>query len=150
MTISGAKVPPVGTMRRSRRDWPRFVRRLTGGLFVWAGGIHVGLLSADPGVYRHFADAALFPFVRQGWADVFMADPRWWALALAAAETAAGGLLLTRGRAIAWGWSAVIVFHILLMLFGFGFWMWSLPVLVLLVWTSRADRGAWRAPRTRH
>lgn len=122
----------------------RTARRTVGGLFLWTGGIHVGILSADPTTYRHFADQALFGFVTRGWAEAFMAQPRLWALTLAIAETAAGVLLLTRGRAVAVGWAAVIVFHALLMLFGFGFWLWAVPALVLLSILAWADRGEWQ------
>jgi hypothetical protein len=121
---------------------------VVGGFFLWTGGIHVGLLSADPTVYRHFADAALFGFVSRGWASVFMAEPRLWAAALALAETVAGALLLTRGRGVAIGWAAVIVFHALLLLFGFGFWLWSVPALVVLSALAWADRSEWRSVTT--
>lgn len=119
-------------------------RRIVGGLFLWGSGIHIGIAAADPSTYRHFADGGLFGFVRQGWANIFMADARAWALALACAELAAGVLLLTRGRAVATGWAAVIVFHVLLMLFGFGFWLWSLPALAVLCRLAWTDRVEWQ------
>ncbi|GAB7006659.1 hypothetical protein JCM18899A_41320 [Nocardioides sp. AN3] len=128
---------------------PRVGRRIVGGFFVWTGGIHVGILAADPSTYRHFADQALLGFVSRGWSDVFMAQPRLWALALAIAETAAGVLLLTRGRAVAVGWCAVIVFHALLLLFGFGFWLWAVPAIVVLSTLAWADRAEWRRAGTR-
>ena len=121
----------------------RIGRRVVGGLFLWGGGVHVGILAADPSTYRGFADAALFGFVRDGWAEVFMAHPRAWAMALALAEMTAGILLLARGRAVLAGWAAVIVFHLLLMLFGFGFWLWCLPALATLSVLATADRAEW-------
>src|SRR6478609_3221989 len=45
-------------------------RLLVGGLFLTTGGVHLGLVAADPEVYRHFADAGIFPFVRDGWRSV--------------------------------------------------------------------------------
>lgn len=124
---------------------PRTARRVVGGFFLWTGGIHVGLLSADPTVYRHFADQALFDFVSRGWAEVFMAQPRAWAMALAMGETIAGALLLTRGRAVAIGWAATVVFHGLLLLFGLGFWLWAVPALAALSTIAWADRSEWLA-----
>jgi hypothetical protein len=97
------------------------------------GGVHVGLVAARPQVYRHFADGALFGFVRSGWRDVFMANPTMWGLALAAGETAIGVLLLRRDRWANLGWGAVIGFQLALMLFGWGFWLWSVPALAILV-----------------
>ena len=117
---------------------------MVGVFFIWTGGIHVGILSADPTAYRHFADQALFGFVSRGWADVFMAQPRIWAGALAIGETVAGVLLLTRGRAVAIGWAATIVFHALLLLFGYGFWLWAVPALAVLSTVAWADRTEWR------
>src|SRR3954447_15537116 len=118
MTIAARSGPSPADMLAVPRI-PIIGRRVVAALFLWSGGIHVGLLSADPEIYRRFADRALFPFVRDGWAEVFMAQPRAWALALAFAETVTGILLLTRGRAVAAGWVGVIVFHVLLLLFGF-------------------------------
>lgn len=82
------------------------------------GGVHLGIVAADTGFYRHFADGALFSFVRHGWADVFMVTPVFWGLCLAL---------------------GVIAFHVLLMLFGFGFWLWCVPALCLLVPLARKD-----------
>lgn len=103
------------------------------------GGVHLGLVSADPEVYRHFADHGLFPFVRDGWQSIVMAAPRVYGLLLMAGEVTAGALLLAGGRAARVGWAAVIVFHVLLMLFGWWVWAWSLPALALLVTLARRD-----------
>ena len=43
---------------------------VVGGLYLVAAGSHVGLVSADPSVYRSFADRGLFAFVRSGWIGV--------------------------------------------------------------------------------
>jgi hypothetical protein len=114
-------------------------RELVGGFYLVMGGVHLGLVSADAEVYRHFADHGLFPFVRDGWQQVVMAEPAVWGLLLMVGELTLGTLLLVGGRAAPWGWCGVIAFHVLLMLFGFGFWLWSVPALVLLVHLARRD-----------
>lgn len=112
---------------------PRLGRSLVGGLFLLTGGIHLGIVAADTAFHRSFADQALFPFVRNGWSDVFMATPVFWGLCVFAGETALGTMLLIGGRTAKLGWIGVLVFHALLMLFGFGFWLWSVPALAVLV-----------------
>jgi hypothetical protein len=116
-------------------------RQLVGGFFLTMGGVHLGLVCADPQIYRHFADAGLFPFVRDGWSDIVMAAPAVWGLLLMTGEIVLGALLLVGGRAARWGWYGVIAFHLLLMLFGLGFWLWSIPALVLLVALARHDHA---------
>jgi hypothetical protein len=51
-------------------------RPIVGAFFIAMGGVHIGVVGADPETYRHFADQALFGFVRDGWSEVFMADQR--------------------------------------------------------------------------
>lgn len=114
-------------------------RLVVGGFYLSMGGVHLGISAADPQAYRPFADAALFAFVRNGWADVFMANPRFWGLCLFAGETVLGVLLLTGGRAAKVGWCGVIAFHVLLMLFGFAAWLWCIPALAVLVTLARRD-----------
>ena len=114
-------------------------REVVGGFYLVMGGVHLGLVSADAEVYRHFADHGLFPFVRDGWQQVVMAEPAVWGLLLMVGELTLGTLLLVGGRAAPWGWCGVIAFHVLLMLFGSGFWLWSVPALVLLVLLARRD-----------
>src|SRR4051812_44605091 len=97
-----------------RRHWGGPV---VGGFYLSMGGVHLGLVAADTETYRHFADAGLFAFVRDGWQEVFMAHPAMFGLALAAGETALGALLLIGGRYAVLGWAGVIAFHLLLMLF---------------------------------
>lgn len=115
--------------------------RSVGGFFLTMGGVHIGIVAADTETYRHFADRALFGFVRSGWAEVFMATPVLWGLLLAAGEIAMGYLLLRGGRPAQVGWVSVVLFHVLLMLFGWGFWSWSVPALFVLVRGARTD---WR------
>ncbi len=114
-------------------------RTVVGAFFLVMGGVHLGLVAGDPQIYRHFADGALFPFVRDGWASIVMAAPAVYGLLLMAGEVTAGALLLTGGRAARVGWAAVIVFHVLLLLFGWWFWLWSVPALALLVTLARRD-----------
>ena len=111
---------------------PRVGGSLVGGLYLVTGGVHLGIVAADPGVYRHFADNALVPFVRDRWADVFMAAPTFWGLSLMAGEIGLGTLLLLGGRWAKAGWTGVIAFHVLLVLFGIGFLLWSIPMLCLV------------------
>ena len=122
-----------------RRHWGGPV---VGGFYLSMGGVHLGLVAADPETYRHFADQGLFGFVRDGWLDIFMAYPEIFGLLLAAGETGLGIMLMLGGRAAAYGWAGVIAFHLLLMLFGFGIWLWCLPALVLLVHLARHDTSA--------
>lgn len=128
------------------RRHPQLARTIVGGFFLSMGGVHLGIVFADPQTYRHFADAALLPFVRDGWADVFMAAPVAWGLGLCAGETVIGALLLARGRAAKVGWCTAIAFHMLLMLFGWGFWLWSVPVLAALLVLARSDWPSLTAP----
>jgi hypothetical protein len=121
-----------------RRHWGGPV---VGGFYLSMGGVHIGLVAADTGVYRHFADAALFSFVDDGWQHIFMAHPAVFGMLLAVGEIVLGTLLLLGGRSATVGWVGVITFHVLLMLFGFGIWMWSLPVLPLLVYLARHDNS---------
>ena len=106
-------------------------RMLIGGFYLSMGGVHLGIVAADPELYRPFADQALFAFVRDGWADIFMAHPQLWGLAMFAGETALGVLLLGGGGSAKLGWTGVIAFHLLLMLFGFAAWVWAVPALLL-------------------
>jgi len=117
----------------SHVDRVPLMRHLVGGFFLVMGGVHLGLATGDPQVYRHFADGALFPFVSDGWQDIVMTNPSLYGLLLMTGEVVLGTCLLVGGRALAAGWAGVIGFHLLLMLFGFGFWAWSVPVLALLV-----------------
>ena len=127
------------------RPWPRtpwhraLGRQLVGGLFLVTGGVHLGLVAADPTVYERFADQGLFGFVREGWHEIVMANPATWGLMLMAGEILLGTLLLVGGRAAIWGWCGVITFHVLLLPFGFGFWLWSIPALILLVLLARQE-----------
>jgi hypothetical protein len=114
---------------------------LVGSFFLVMGGVHLGLVAADPQVYRHFADHGLFAFVRDGWQTIVMAAPAIYGLLLMAGEITAGTLLLVGGRAARIGWVSVIAFHVLLMSFGWWVWAWSVPVLAILVVLARHDLG---------
>jgi hypothetical protein len=115
-------------------------RRVVGGFYLSMGGVHLGIVAADPNTYTGFAEAGLFGFVREGWSQVFMADPALWGACLFLGETILGIALLAGGRAARLGWYGVIVFHVLLMLFGFWVWLWSLPAITVLVLLARRDR----------
>ena len=128
------------TAVRLRRHWGGPV---VGGFYLSMGGVHLGIVAADPQTYRHFADSGLFGFVREGWHEIFMASPEVFGLLLAAGETVLGVLLLFGGRAAFVGWAGAIAFHLLLMLFAFGM---CIPALALLVLLARQDTTA-RWPR---
>jgi hypothetical protein len=114
-------------------------REMVGGFLLTMGGVHLGIVAADPSTYQGFADHGLFPSVRDGWSDIVMADPAFWGLLAMAGEVICGVLLLIGGRAARVGWVAVIVFHLLLMLFGWWVWAWSVPALAVLVSLARRD-----------
>lgn len=118
---------------------PERVRRFVGCFYLSMGGVHVGVVAADPELYRHFADAAPLDVVSTGWREIFMAEPALWGLVMAAGETVLGALLLSSGPRVRLGWVGVVGFHVLLMLFGWGYWLWSLPVLAVLVPTAARD-----------
>jgi hypothetical protein len=136
MTVLETQRPAVSTAPRTPS---RLGRTLVGGFFLVMGGVHLGLVAADPEVYRHFADNGLFPFVQSGWQDIVMAAPAVYGLLLMAGEITAGTLLLVGGRAARIGWAAVITFHVLLLVFGWWVWAWSVPALVLLGWLAVRD-----------
>lgn len=141
MTLAPAA--PLTPTRLARRPvHPALGRTVVGGFFLVMGGVHLGLVSADPEVYRHFADHGLFGFVRNGWLDIVMAAPAVYGLLLMAFEITAGALLLAGGRAARVGWAAVIGFHVLLLVFGWGFWAWSVPALAVLTWLASRDLRA--------
>ncbi|HET8961335.1 hypothetical protein [Nocardioides sp.] len=123
----------------SRARLARRVRRFVGCFYLTMAGINAGIVFADAGSYRHFADASYLPFVTRMWQDVVMAHPAVWGLLLAGGEIVLGTLLLHGGRAAQAGWLGVIAFHLLLMTFGFGIWLWSVPVLALLIPAAHAD-----------
>ncbi|HEX6149751.1 hypothetical protein [Nocardioides sp.] len=113
-----------------------------GGFYLTMGGVHLGLVVADPTVYGPFADGAVFGFVRTGWSEIFMANPVFWGLLVMAGELALGTLLIVGGRAALVGWAGVILFHVALMLFGWGAWLWSVPALAVLVPLALRDLRA--------
>jgi hypothetical protein len=132
--VAATSVPPHVETTATHRG-----RLIVGGFYLSTGGVHLGIVAASTDFYRHFADGALFGFVRDGWSEVFMATPVFWGLCLFLGETLLGVLLLCGGPWARLGWIGVIAFNLLLMLFGFGFWFWSLPALAVLVPLARAD-----------
>jgi hypothetical protein len=115
---------------------PRYV----GWLFLWTSGIHVGIVAAGAAFYRHFADGALVPGLRETWRSVFMGNAPVGGLVVAGGEALVALLLLSAsrtGRRL--GWVGTISFHVALMCFGWGFWVWSVPALALLARGARRD-----------
>jgi hypothetical protein len=113
------------------------VRLAFGVIFLWASGVHVGIVSGDPGLYRDFANGAWMPGVLTAWRDIFMAHPAFWGLVVAVGEFAIGAALLYGGRVGRYGLAGAITFHVALMTFGWGFWIWSVPALILLLGPGR-------------
>ena len=126
--------PPVERSAPSRLG-----RNLVGGFFLVMGGVHLGLVAADPQVYRHFADHGLFGVRPHRLGRHRDGAPAVYGLLLMAGEVTAGALLLTGGRAARVGWVAVIAFHVLLLVFGWWIWAWCLPALALLTWLAGRD-----------
>lgn len=87
---------------------------VVGGFFLAMGGVHLGVVATDSETYRHFADAGLFSFVRDGWQNIFMAQPAAFGGLLMAGETTLGILLRIGGRFATIGWAGVVAFHLLL------------------------------------
>lgn len=120
--------------RSGGRPFAARSRRFVGGFYLSMGGMHLGIVAADPEFYRQFADQALFDFVRTGWTEIVMANPAVWGLLLFAGETVIGLLMLSaRAGAVRAGWLLVISFHLLLVLFGAQALIWSVPVLAVIV-----------------
>ncbi|WGX95098.1 hypothetical protein [Nocardioides sp. L-11A] len=130
-------------MRQALRDrrTGSLGRSAVGAFFLVTGGVHLGIVVADPEFYRPFADGAFLPFVRDGWADVVMVHPELYGLLLMAGEIVLGVCLLVGGRAARVGWAGVIAFQLLLVLFGWGFLFWVVPALAVLVPLARRDLG---------
>lgn len=140
-TVSDIRPEPAHLRHRS----VPLARKVVGGFFLVMGGVHLGLVAADPDVYRHFADDALFALVVDGWREIVMAHPEVYGLLLMGGEIVLGATLLIGGRAAYFGWAGVIAFHVLLLVFGWGIWLWSVPALVVLVPIAYHDvRGGCR------
>lgn len=113
------------------------IRICFGVIFLWASGVHVGIVSGDPGLYHDVADGAWMPGILTAWRDVFMAHPAFWGLVISVAEFAIGASLLYGGRTARYGLAGAVVFHFGLMTLGWGYWMWSVPALALLLGPGR-------------
>lgn len=137
MTAVAAPAVP----RTARRPLP--LTRAVGCFFLWTSGIHVGIVAAGTDYYRPFADGAV-PFVRTAWADVFMATPALWGLAVALGELAIGLLTLRGGRWTELGLTGAVLFHLCLLLFGWGLALWVVPALSVLLPLLARERRAGR------
>ena len=118
-----------------------------GGLFTGGSLVHVAIVVTGTETYRHFANTAFLPVVKQAWLSVFMAHAALLGLLLAAFELTVGLLILAGGRKTTLGLLAAVAFHLGLMLFGWGFWAWSVPMLAMLVALLRCDFGNAMGPR---
>ena len=107
--------------------------------YACMGGVHIGLVAADPQVYAGFADSSPWEWVRVAWADTFVAHPIVWGLFVAFLQVGLAALLLTGGRAAELGWVGVVAFQIPLVLFGWVYLLWTVPVLTALIVSARAD-----------
>lgn len=122
-------------------------RRAFGVMFAGGAAVHVAIVVTGTETYRHFADTAFIPFVKQAWLSVFMPHAALFGLLLAAFELTVALLILAGGQKTALGLLAALAFHLALMLFGWGFWFWSIPMLAMLVPLLRYDFGSTIGPR---
>ena len=99
-----------------------------GAMFAGGSAVHVAIVVTGTETYRHFADTAPVPFVKQAWLSVFVPHAALF------------------GRKTTLGLVAAIAF-LGLMLFGWGFWFWSIPMLAMLVALLRYDFGNAMGPR---
>lgn len=118
------------------------IRVAFGVLFLWSSGVHVGIVSADPELYRNVADGAWLPGISTAWQDIFMAHPTFWGLMIAWGELGIGAALLMGDRLTRYGLAGAVAFHVGLMTLGWGYWMWSVPVLVILLAAVHRTRRA--------
>ena len=135
--------PPRSASATPLRLPPRVPARYVGWFFLWTSGIHVGIVAADPGLYRHFADGALVPGLTAAWSSTYMAHATVSGLVVALGEATLALLLLLGSRT--WrrlGWTGVVAFHLALMCFGWGFWLWCVPAMSLVVPAARRDLAA--------
>lgn len=110
-----------------------------GAFYMFTSGIHVGIVMTDSQKYDGVADGAWLGFVSSGWSDVFMANPTFWGLMVAAGELVLGVLLLGGGRSSKLGWAGIITFQWLLVLLGWGYLVWTVPATLALVAAARHD-----------
>lgn len=116
-------------------------RKIVGGFYLTMGGVHLGIVAADPQFYAPFTEEALVPVLQTAWNEIFMAAPALWGVALCLAEVAIGVMLLVGGRWTMPGWTLVIAFHLMLVLMaGWGIMVWVLPFLAVVVPLAMADR----------
>ncbi|WP_019875247.1 hypothetical protein [Sporichthya polymorpha] len=116
------------------------VRIAFGLLFLWASGVHVGIVSGDPAIYGPVADGSWVPGILSAWQDIFMAHPAFWGLMIALGEFAIGAALLTGGPLTPFGVAGAALFHVGLMTLGWGYWLWAVPALLILLILGR-DRS---------
>lgn len=128
------------TARPRRR--PDLGRKIVGGFYLTMGGVHLGIAAADPQTYGPFADGALLPFIRTAWAEIFMATPALWGMALCLGEVVIGVMLQVGGRWTKPGWALVVAFHLgLLLVAGWGILLWVVPAMAVVVPLALRD---WR------
>jgi len=140
---------PAATLAPPHRPgWvARMGRLVFGVMFTGGAAIHVAIVLTGTEAYRHFADTAFIPFVKQAWLSVFMPHAALLGLLLAAFELAVGLLILAGARKTVLGLVAAVAFHLGLMLFGRGFWFWSIPLLAMLGALLRYDFDNALGPR---
>jgi hypothetical protein len=120
-----------------RESLSRVLRYGIAAIYASGAVIHTGFALFRPGIYRPFADESAFGWVRDAWRTVFMAEPRLWALLLAAGELLIALLLLTRATL---GYVVVVLFTLSLVLFGWGFLLWSGPFLTAVLLAMILER----------
>jgi hypothetical protein len=135
-TLSSRRVRAPDVAERSLWAGVRYAFAIVYGLGAL---VHMGFAIWRPGIYRDFAAGSEFGWVRDSWQDVFMADPRAWALALAAGEVLIAILLIAQPRL---GYVAVLAFTATLVLFGWGVLLWSVPIAAVVVMAMAREEKA--------
>jgi hypothetical protein len=148
-TQTTPRLATVLATRHSPGTMTRVCRLAFAVMFTGGAAIHVAIVVTGTETYRHVADTAFIPFVKQAWLSVFMPHAALFGLLLAAFELVVGLLILAGGRNTTLGLLAALVFHLGLMLFGWGLWFWSLPMVAMLVPLLRDDFGNLWGPRRR-
>ena len=100
---------PAATLAPPQRPgrMARVGRLVFGVMFTGGAAIHVAIVVTGTETYRHFADTAFIPFVKQAWLSVFMPHAELLGLLLAAFELAVGLLMLAGDRRTVPGTGAV-------------------------------------------
>ena len=145
MTTSTLHRPDVHSPPLAARRRPPGFTVAAGAFYLCMAGVHLGVVAADAQAYAPMADDSPWRFVRDGWSDIFMAEPELWGLFAAALEITLGVLLLIGNHPARVGWVAIIAFQVAVLLFGWTYLVWSVPAVAVLTLAARHDWPLLRA-----